>query len=300
MKKTILSTADVARLFSVTETTVKRWADEKVLSCRKTPGGHRKFQVKDVVEFSTRHHLEPTGALELGPADSLAPQTQAATLERDFGALAEVFLRRALAPGMPDLGRFLSYLYQHHIRLWEICDLVVRPAMRTIGEMWARGEIGVSHEHRASYQTMDALAGIRTEAAAKPPNGRSVLCACLDEETHEIGLRCAAALFESEGWQVQYLGARTPPEAVLTALRELRPDVVCVSVTVPSDPKGLTEALRAVRSGARAQGAALIGGGQEFEDGKTGEELCDRVFPSARSLLDYIIAFGEERVGAPS
>jgi excisionase family DNA binding protein len=52
MQRTILSTADVARLFNVTETTVKRWADEGVLRCQKTPGGHRRFVIKYVVEFA--------------------------------------------------------------------------------------------------------------------------------------------------------------------------------------------------------------------------------------------------------
>jgi len=68
-----------------------------------------------------------------------------------------------------------------------------------------RGEISIAQEHRASYETLDALAKLQSEILMKLPTGHSILFACLDEEVHEIGLRCAAYLFEAEGWQTHYL-----------------------------------------------------------------------------------------------
>ena len=80
------------------------------------------------------------------------------------------------------------------------------------------GEIGVNHEHRASYETLEALAKLQSRISIRPPGGRTVLLAALGEEQHEIGLRCASYLFESEGWRTHYLGARTPVQAVVATL----------------------------------------------------------------------------------
>lgn len=43
-----MTTGQVAAIFGVTMTTVKRWADEGKLASFKTPGGHYRFRPEDV------------------------------------------------------------------------------------------------------------------------------------------------------------------------------------------------------------------------------------------------------------
>lgn len=52
------STADIARLLSVDDSTVKRWADSGRLQCYKTVGKHRRFSLNQVRDFIERYHLE--------------------------------------------------------------------------------------------------------------------------------------------------------------------------------------------------------------------------------------------------
>ncbi len=288
MRKTILSTADVARLFNVTETTVKRWADEGELKCQKTPGGHRKFDMKHVIEFSTSHNFEPVGALELETEEAEAHRIQLAVLNREFGALADYYVHKALTPDDTDLYYFLSYLYQHHIQLWELYDLVLSPGMREIGARWARGEISVSKEHMASYETLDALAKLQSEIMMKPRVPLTVVCACIDDEYHEIGLRCAANIFESEGWRVHYLGACTPYESVISTIEELRPTTVCLSSTLPANPELLREHLSQIYVAARSRGVTVILREGVFGSEVGNEPIADLMIGSTKELLGYI------------
>jgi excisionase family DNA binding protein len=288
VQKTILSTADVARLFNVTETTVKRWADEGTLKCQKTPGGHRKFEIRNVIEFADQNHFEPAGTLTMPESDEHAPAVQVAILGRNFPALVEAFVQKALSPDPLDLFRFLSFLYEHRIHLWEIYDLVVRPAMALIGEQWARGEIDISHEHRASYETLDALAKLQAQIHIKPPIGKSVVCACLGEEAHEIGLRCASNLFESEGWKSHYLGARNPHPALTVAIRELQPDAVCLSITHVADENNLAEQLGGISGVIHSAHGILIAGGRAASPGLLGDGIVDAVISSSKDLLDFL------------
>lgn len=285
-RKTVLSTADVARLFDVTETTVKRWADEGTLKCQKTPGGHRKFFMKHVAEFAEVHKLEPSGALALSGDDARGQGIEVAVLERDYPALTQAFVHKALSPDKADLFHFFSYLYQHQLHLWEIYDHILGPGMREIGERWMRGEIGINHEHRASYEVLDALARLQAQVLIREPVGHSVICACIEDELHEIGLRCASYLFESEGWKVHYLGARTPAHSLVAAMDELRPEVVCISVTNAEHDAAVRAGLEEVRAAAVRLGIRVVFGGRGAAH--VAPQSNGGAFSTSRDLLGFM------------
>jgi hypothetical protein len=49
----VLSAGDVARIFGVRTSAVAQWADEGVLPCRRTTGGHRRFRLSDLERLRT-------------------------------------------------------------------------------------------------------------------------------------------------------------------------------------------------------------------------------------------------------
>lgn len=291
MQKTVLSTADVARLFNVTETTVKRWCDDGTMKCQKTPGGHRKFELRFLVEFAESTKFEPVGVLAMPDDERLGSAVQVAVLRRDFPVLVQAFIDKSLSHCTTDLGQYLSFLYQQRIPLSDIFDEVVRPALETIGERWSRGEIGIPHEHRASYQTLAALAHLRGEIFTKPPGGNSAVCACIDQEDHEIGLRCASILLEAEGWICHYLGARTPHDALSGAIRDLRPNLVVLSMTRRQPASPTTEHLEEVAAAAHSVGATMVVGGSGAPLGLIGAGKIDAVLSSLRELLVLLDTF---------
>src|SRR5689334_2244956 len=54
----LLSTHDAAALAGVGTTSVKRWADEGVLPCHKTAGGHRRFERAVLERFLREHSVD--------------------------------------------------------------------------------------------------------------------------------------------------------------------------------------------------------------------------------------------------
>ena len=290
LQRTVLSTSDVARLFNVTETTVKRWADEGTLKCQKTPGGHRKFEIRNLVEFAEQNHFDPVGALEIPGGEDVGSKIQVAVLGREFPVLVGAYLRKALIPEESGLFPFLSYLYQHRIQLWEIHDRVIRPAMSEIGDRWSRGETGIDQEHRATYETLEALAMLQLQIRIKPPSGHSVMCATFGDELHEIGLRCAHYLFESEGWESRYLGSRIPSDAIAAAIVRWKPDLICLSLTygAPGDPR---RELTPIADAARSVGAVVLAGGGLAASLEPERGTVETAHNSAKDLLCYIEGF---------
>lgn len=57
-----LTSGDVARIFGVTKTTVKRWVQDGDLAAFRTPGGHHRFRQSDVDELLARQETTPAGA----------------------------------------------------------------------------------------------------------------------------------------------------------------------------------------------------------------------------------------------
>ncbi len=285
LQKTILSTADVARLFNVTETTVKRWANDGTLKCMKTPGGHRKFEMRNVVEFAAEMKFEPSGALTLSSEDELARTIQVAILARDFSVLREAFLEKALSQDKRDLFVFFSYLYQHRIQSWEIFDLVIAPGMKVIGQRWLEGQLSIEQEHRASYETMDAITKLQTQIHFEPEKGLTVVCACPGEEQHEIGLRCASYMFESEGWLSHYLGARTPYTSIVNAVREMKPQAICLSVTMPVHEPASVQGFRDMLVTLKGMGTNVLVGGSGV---RTSSDLLNGFVSTSSSALELL------------
>lgn len=295
MQKTILSTADVARLFNVTETTVKRWADDGELKCQKTPGGHRKFEIRSVIEFADRNNFDPVGTLELSGEDKLSEPVRIAILTRDYPALVEAFVAKALSPDRNDLYEYLTYLYEHKIALWEIYDDVVRSGMREIGARWERGDLEISHEHRASAETMEALSKLQTHIYRKARSGKTALLACLDGELHEIGLHAVANIFDAEGWHTLNLGARTPYPSIVKTLNSVKPDVVCISITQAGNIADLTKKLSELEALVRSFGGHLVVGGSGAVDPAIDRTAVDAVLLSAKDVTDFIARLSNGR-----
>jgi MerR family transcriptional regulator, light-induced transcriptional regulator len=296
MQKAILSTADVARLFDVTETTVKRWADEGSLKCQRTPGGHRKYLIRFVIEFAEKNNLEPLGVLDIPEDDESWRDVKLAVLERDMASLASAFFVRAVAGVTEEIAYFLSYLYQHKIPLSQIFDDVVHVAMHRIGVAWERGDLTVDQEHQASYATTEAMIHLQSEVNTKPPKGKTALFASVGNELHDLGLRCASMIFRAEGWDVCFLGARIPVEAVVGAIQRVEPHMVCLSVSTADDDERRGPLLRALSEAARSHSAQVILGGRATAPHAPNNDLFDLVAASTKELEDALARWDRVKI----
>ncbi len=143
---------------------------------------------------------------------------------------------------------------------------VIQPAMYAIGARWEAGELSVAQEHLASAITSRVVVGLSTaRAARKPWRGRAMVSAA-PNEFHELGGWMISDLLEADGWEVIYVGANTPAEALVDLVRDRRPAFVALSVTMPF---GLAKA-RSIIAGVHAVPASppvrCLVGGKVFND----------------------------------
>jgi MerR family transcriptional regulator, light-induced transcriptional regulator len=112
-------------------------------------------------------------------------------------------------------------------------DLVLQvavPLMRTVGERWHSGQLGVAQEHMLSAILHAVMAGlVRVHAA--PAGASRLLFATPEAELHEFGILAAAMLAAGAGLGVVYLGSNVPASDVGDAARRVRPAAVVVGLT---------------------------------------------------------------------
>lgn len=259
----VYSTREMAQMCGVNESTIKRWADSGKLRCMKTPGGHRKFKIKDVLTFFNEYGFEALGVHGEGTSE---PETgnifPLLALKHDLPGLARHYVDSAISLETREAGQILGNLLATGYTLAEICDGVIAPALEEVGERWSEGHTGVIEEHLVTSTTLHALHRMSEMIPHQAGNGRSALCCPVDQEGHFIGVEMTRLSLEALGWTARALLSPAPIPEVSAYVRREEPDLVCVSIVNTAGNGYLHEELQELRKAAHESGALLALGGR--------------------------------------
>jgi excisionase family DNA binding protein len=281
----VLSTRQVATLLGVGEATVKRWADAGEIDCFRTPGGHRKFRLRDVTAFVHRRQYQAAG-----PLPAPAAQGTDALGEEAVRHFQQVALRG-------DSSALVAQLAGLRLRghsLPELFDEVAAPALHGIGEKWAQSGLSVAEEHVASQAVIDAVA--RAQPLAEPPGepvrpdrGCAVVAA-MAGELHDIAARMAACLLRAQGFEVLAPLAQTPARDLADLVLRSRAALVALSSTISTE---VGEQVALAAAAARQTGGQVVVGGEGMRKARLPEDV--RLLRSLRELEAEARGAGRKR-----
>jgi len=101
-----------------------------------------------------------------------------------------------------------------------------------IGAAWQDGTCAVWEEHLASG-TVRTIVEALYPRLARPASApaRTVVLACPQDESHDLGLRMLSDRFELAGWRTQMVGADTPSGEIVAAARALGAELIVLSAS---------------------------------------------------------------------
>jgi methanogenic corrinoid protein MtbC1 len=138
---------------------------------------------------------------------------------------------------------------------------VIQPALYAIGEKWQAGEVSVSQEHMATAIVQVVMTAGLLRSPPPALNGKRVLLACVAGNHHAIGLRMVCDAFQLAGWDVRYLGADVPSEALIAHVGDWKPDLLALSASFPQHLTTVREVITQVRVRfGSARPATIVGG----------------------------------------
>ena len=139
---------------------------------------------------------------------------------------------------------------------------VLQPALYEIGRRWEEAEISIAQEHLATATTQSLMARLAERLEHTTPHGRTALVAGAEGELHSIGARMVADFLEADGWEVLFVGALSPVDALAEMAADRGVDVVALSASLS---ERLPEVIAAVRALGALEPRPLIAvGGQAF------------------------------------
>ena len=252
----------VARRLGVPAPTLRTWnLRYGVGPSRRSPGGHRRYDARDLWRLEEMNRLIRSGV----PASDAArevlrietvPPAPPAEQERERGSewLAPP-PGAERTPGVPTVAMLAraamtldggavhdwidAALARHGVRwTWEHLAM---PVFETICRRQSESGASIEVEHLFSDRLLAALIPL-TKRPARPAGTRPVLLACAENDLHSLPIYAlAAALTTDHQVETRVLGARTPYPALADAMRRLGPSAVFVWSQLPEtgDPAPL-------------------------------------------------------------
>lgn len=153
----------------------------------------------------------------------------------------------------------------------DILTKALIPGMSAVGERFKKNEIFVPEvliTARAMNAALNILKPVLAQAGVEPI-GKAVICT-VKGDLHDIGKNLVKMMIEGTGISVIDLGIDCPPERVVEAVKEYKPDIVCLSAlltTTMVNQKATIDALK--EAGLRDRVKVMVGGApvtQAFAD----------------------------------
>ncbi|MBP6628167.1 MAG: helix-turn-helix domain-containing protein [Kofleriaceae bacterium] len=240
-----LTARRLADALGVSESSLKRWADDGRIPASRTEGGHRRIRVEDALQFIRSRRLPLVRPELLGLME--AP---------DDEALIELLVSAAPAATTAALTRFVR-----GDGIAALGDGPIRRALERVGAGWQHDADGVYLEHRTTVLCGEVVARLRAMLAEPPPGRPVAVGAAAPGDPYTLPTALCAAVLAEVGLATVNLGADCPTQALLRAAQRERAALVWVSVSAPPTSTTLA-ALAAVEHDLAAAGVRLVVGGR--------------------------------------
>jgi MerR family transcriptional regulator, light-induced transcriptional regulator len=219
---------EAAEALGVHYQTAYGWVRQGTLPARKTGRGYEVLD-RDVLALAERRAsgTPPPPEVRVRDWPAHAGRLYGAIVTGDETLARHDFDRLALGVSMTDL-----------------CERVLAPALRRVGDEWAAGELTIAEEHRASA-ICERLIAPRAHQPPGRPRGIAVT-ATPPAERHSLPALMAAACLREDRWLVHHLAADLPVADVIGLALEVGADLVVLSSATAQTARAARRAAREI------------------------------------------------------
>jgi len=128
---------------------------------------------------------------------------------------------------------------------------LIWPVMVEIERLMRLDKITSVQEHLATRINRTIVDQLQNKLPRRPAKHKKAAVCCAREELQELGAQIIADLFESDGWQVRFLGGGLTNDDIFAFINEYAPDVLLIYGTAPKqapDVRRLIDRIRGVNA----------------------------------------------------
>ncbi|TWT48775.1 B12-binding domain-containing protein [Botrimarina hoheduenensis] len=254
--KELLSPKQVATSIGVSESSLKRWCDQGVISTERTPGGHRRIRLGEVLRFlrEQQHPLTQPEVLGLPVGTGTGPRSIEKAREPLLSFLSE---------GKPEQARrVLIDLFLAGNTLVRICEELITPVLYEVGDNWQCGRLEIYQEHRACEILNRVLYDLRAILPPPEPGSLRAMGGTPVGDNYRLATLMVELVLVDAGWNATSLGSSLPFETLISAANKHQPELFWLSYSNVDDAAQQTTELAEFLAATPASMQVVIGGQQ--------------------------------------
>lgn len=124
---------------------------------------------------------------------------------------------------------------------------VIWPIMVEIEKLSREGRIADVEEHMATRINRTIVDQLQNKLPHRPAKSKKILICCADHELQELGAQITADLFESDGWDVKFLGGGLTNDDILSFANEYAPDILLIYGTTPKQAPSIRQLINTIK-----------------------------------------------------
>jgi corrinoid protein of di/trimethylamine methyltransferase len=141
------------------------------------------------------------------------------------------------------------------------------PAMDEVGELFREEEYFVPElmlAGRAMKAAMEPLRPLLAAAGAKPAG--VVVAGTVKGDLHDIGKNLVVSMLEGSGFKVHDLGTDVTPQKFVEAIREHKPQILCLSALLTVTMTAMKTTIDAIKEAGLRRGIKVLVGGAPLNE----------------------------------
>lgn len=125
---------------------------------------------------------------------------------------------------------------------------IIWPIMVEIENLFRSDRISPAQEHLATRINRTIVDQLQNKLPRRSVRNKKVVICCAEFEIQELGAQITADLFESDGWEVRFLGGGLNSNDILEFVHEYTPDLLLIYGTSPKQAPGIRKLIDEIRT----------------------------------------------------
>jgi len=125
---------------------------------------------------------------------------------------------------------------------------IVWPVMIEVENLWREDKITAIQEHLATRVNRTIVDQLQNKLPRRPRREKKMVVCCAQEELQELGAQMMTDLFESDGWEVRFVGGGLTNDDLLAYMNEYGPDILLIYGTSPRQAPDVRRLIDTVKS----------------------------------------------------
>lgn len=124
---------------------------------------------------------------------------------------------------------------------------ILWPVMVEIEKLYRQDKIDTASEHMASRINRTIVDQLQNKLPRKEQKYKSIVICCSSSEHGELGAQIAADLFESDGWDVKFLGAGVSNDDLISFTNQHNPEILLIYGATPQQAPEIRQLIDTVK-----------------------------------------------------